>query len=158
MQLQVLAESAKSAESARDVARAELELQRRHQEEATARAEEDMARLAGHVRDLVPGGPGQEQRAVPRARRHAIRPGAPAAQGDLAQRQQAIEELLNPLSETLTRYERGIQQMEAERKGAYATLNERVAALHHGHEHLEKETRNLVTALRSPQRGAAGAR
>jgi DNA recombination protein RmuC len=73
-----------------------------------------------------------------------------AAQGDLAQRQQAIEELLNPLSETLTRYERGIAQMEADRQGAYATLNERVAALHQGHERLEKETRNLVTALRSP--------
>jgi DNA recombination protein RmuC len=54
------------------------------------------------------------------------------------------------LSETLTRYERGIQQMETERKGAYASLNERVVALHHGHERLEKETRNLVTALRSP--------
>ena len=73
-----------------------------------------------------------------------------AAQGDLAQRQQAIEELLSPLSETLTRYERGIQQIEAERKGAYASLAERVTALHQGHERLEKETRNLVTALRSP--------
>ena len=41
--------------------------------------------------------------------------------------------------------------MEVERKGAYATLNERVAALHLGHEQLQKETRNLVTALRSPQ-------
>ena len=38
-----------------------------------------------------------------------------------------------------------------ERQGAYATLNERVAALHLGHEQLQKETRNLVTALRSPQ-------
>ena len=41
--------------------------------------------------------------------------------------------------------------METERKGAYASLNERVAALHLGHEQLPKETRNLVTALRSPQ-------
>ena len=30
-------------------------------------------------------------------------------------------------------------------------VNERVAALHLGHEQLQKETRNLVTALRSPQ-------
>ena len=73
-----------------------------------------------------------------------------AAQGDLAQRQQAIEEMLTPLSETLARYERGIQQMEVERQGAYAGLSERVAALHLGHEQLQKETRNLVTALRSP--------
>ena len=41
--------------------------------------------------------------------------------------------------------------MEVERKGAYASLQERVAALHAGHEQLQKETRNLVTALRSPQ-------
>ena len=40
--------------------------------------------------------------------------------------------------------------MEVERKGAYAGLSERVAALHLGHEQLQKETRNLVTALRSP--------
>ena len=59
--------------------------------------------------------------------------------------------MLNPLSETLARYERGLRDMEAERQGAYATLNERVAALHVGHEQLQKETRNLVTALRSPQ-------
>ena len=74
-----------------------------------------------------------------------------AAQGDLDQRQQAIAQLLDPLSETLARYERGLQDMEVERKGAYATLNERVAPLHLGHEQLRKETRNLVTALRSPQ-------
>jgi DNA recombination protein RmuC len=55
------------------------------------------------------------------------------------------------LSETLARYERGLQQIEAERQGAYAGLNEKVAQLSLGHEQLQKETRNLVTALRSPQ-------
>ncbi len=41
--------------------------------------------------------------------------------------------------------------MELERKGAYEGLSEKVAQLHLGHEQLRKETRNLVTALRSPQ-------
>ena len=41
--------------------------------------------------------------------------------------------------------------MELERKGAYEGLTEKVAQLHQGHEQLRKETRNLVTALRSPQ-------
>ena len=36
-------------------------------------------------------------------------------------RHEAIEELLHPLSETLARYERGLQSMELERKGAYAS-------------------------------------
>ena len=74
-----------------------------------------------------------------------------AAQGDLDQRQQAIARLLDPLSETLARYERGLQDMELERRGAYEGLSEKVAQLHLGHEQLRKETRNLVTALRSPQ-------
>jgi DNA recombination protein RmuC len=51
----------------------------------------------------------------------------------------------------LTRYELGLQKIEVERKGAYEGLREKVAQLHLGHEQLQKETRNLVTALRSPQ-------
>jgi DNA recombination protein RmuC len=51
----------------------------------------------------------------------------------------------------LARYERGLQEMELERKGAYEGLSEKVAQLNLGHEQLRKETRNLVTALRSPQ-------
>src|ERR1019366_10187095 len=60
-------------------------------------------------------------------------------------------QLLSPLSETLARYEVGLQKIEVERKGAYEGLSEKVAQLHLGHEQLQKETRNLVTALRSPQ-------
>lgn len=150
VQLQALTDAVKRAESARDVARAELELQRRHQVEATARAEEDMARLAGAFATLSQEALAKNNEQFLALADTRFGQARAAAQGDLAQRQQAIEELLSPLSDTLTRYERGIQQMEAERKGAYATLNERVAALHHGHERLEKETRNLVTALRSP--------
>ena len=43
------------------------------------------------------------------------------------------------------------QKIEVERKGAYEVLNEKVAQLSLGNEQLQKETRNLVTALRSPQ-------
>ena len=78
--------------------------------------------------------------------RRARRPRATSTQ-----RQQAIAQLLDPLSETLARYELGLRQMELERKGAYEGLSEKVAQLHLGHEQLQQETRNLVTALRSPQ-------
>ena len=46
-----------------------------------------------------------------------------------------------PLSETLARYEAGLQKIEVERKGAYEGLSEKVAQLHLGHEQLQKETR-----------------
>ncbi|HEY1651952.1 MAG TPA: DNA recombination protein RmuC [Acidimicrobiales bacterium] len=149
-QLQALAESAAAAERGRAVAQAELDLLRRHQVEAAARAEEDTTRLMGAFAALSAEALAKNNEqflALADTRFGEVRT---AAQGDLARRQQAIEEMLAPLSETLTRYERGIQLMETERKGAYEGLSERVAALHLGHEQLQKETRNLVTALRSP--------
>jgi DNA recombination protein RmuC len=150
VQIEALAQAAKTAESARDVARAELELQRKHEAEAAARAEEDRVRLSGEFATLSQEALAKNNAqflALAETRFGQVRT---AAQGDLAQRQQAIEALVNPLRETLTHLEAGVQQMEAERKGAYASLSERVKALHLGHEQLQKETRNLVTALRSP--------
>jgi len=74
-----------------------------------------------------------------------------AADGDLARRQQAIEALLKPIGEQLGKYELGIQRLEVERQRAYSTLTEQMKHLSTSHDKLEKETRNLVTALRSPQ-------
>ena len=74
-----------------------------------------------------------------------------AADGELAHRQEAIEQLLKPISEQLGRYEEGIQRLEVERQRAYTTLTEQMKYLSSSHDQLQKETRNLVTALRSPQ-------
>jgi DNA recombination protein RmuC len=150
VQLQALAETAATAERARAVAQAELELRRTQEVEASARAEEDLTRLTGAFATLSREALAENNEQFLALADTRFGQARTAAQGDLAQRQQAIEQLLGPLCETLGRYERGIQQMEAERKGAYASLSERVAALHVGHEQLAKETRNLVTALRSP--------
>ncbi len=150
VQLQALSEAASAADRARAVAVAELDLVRRHEAEAAARADEDIDRLTGTFASLSREALAKNNEQFLALADARLGEARTAAQGDLARRQQAFEELLTPLSETLTRYERGIAQMEAERKGAYAGLNERVAALHLGHEQLAKETRNLVTALRSP--------
>ncbi|HEY7947647.1 MAG TPA: DNA recombination protein RmuC [Acidimicrobiales bacterium] len=74
-----------------------------------------------------------------------------AAEGELAKRQEAIELLLKPIGEQLGKYEAGIQRLEVERQRAYTTLTEQMKNLSASHDHLQKETRNLVTALRSPQ-------
>lgn len=74
-----------------------------------------------------------------------------AADGELAKRQQAIEQLLAPIGEQLEKYEEGMQRLEVERQRAYTTLTEQMKYLSTSHEQLQKETRNLVTALRSPQ-------
>ncbi|MFQ5991349.1 MAG: DNA recombination protein RmuC [Nitrospiraceae bacterium] len=65
------------------------------------------------------------------------------AQGDLKQRHQAINELVKPLHESLTRYEDLLHQIEGARQSAYGGLDQHLRQLHH-------ETGNLVRALRSP--------
>ena len=72
------------------------------------------------------------------------------ARGDLDQRTQAIEQLLTPLREQLGRYEQGLRLLELERQRAYTGLSEQVRQLTQSQDRLQSETRNLVTALRSP--------
>jgi DNA recombination protein RmuC len=74
-----------------------------------------------------------------------------AADGELAKRQEAIEQLLKPIGEQLGKYETGMQRLEVERQRAYTGLTEQMKHLSTSHDQLHKETRNLVTALRSPQ-------
>jgi len=73
-----------------------------------------------------------------------------AARGDLDQRTQAIEQLLLPLRDQLGRYEHGLRLLELERQKAYTGLSEQVRTLTDSQDKLQSETRNLVTALRSP--------
>jgi len=143
-------EAAAVAETARAVAVSELELRRRSEDEAQARVDEERALLAGTFAELSAQALAQNNEQFLVLAGTKLAEARTAAQGDLSQREQAFAALLTPLRETLSRYERALQDMELERKGAYAGLSERVAALHAGHEQLAKETRNLVTALRSP--------
>jgi DNA recombination protein RmuC len=74
-----------------------------------------------------------------------------AAEGELAKRQEAIEQLLRPIGDQLGKYEAGMQRLEVERQRAYTSLTEQMKHLSSSHDQLQKETRNLVTALRAPQ-------
>ena len=150
-QLKIVTDEAAAAEKARAVAVSELRLLRTSDQEASVRAEQERQRLAGAFAELSNEALARNNEqflALADARFNEVRA---QAQGDLEQRQTALARLLDPLSETLARYERGLQDMELQRRGAYEGLSEKVAQLHSGHEQLRKETRNLVTALRSPQ-------
>jgi len=79
------------------------------------------------------------------------------ASGDLAKRQQAIELLVNPLKESLTKVEIQLKDVEKERTDSYAALRTQVEAMGKTSEQLRTETTQLVAALRAPQtRGAWG--
>jgi DNA recombination protein RmuC len=143
--------AAAAAETARAVLDAELCALKRSEAQISARIDEERQHLVGTFAELSADALQKNNEQFLALADTKLSQAQAVAKGELAQRHQAIEQLLGPLSETLTRYEQGLQQIEVERKGAYEGLREKVAQLTVGNEQLQKETRNLVTALRSPQ-------
>ncbi|MEX0331279.1 MAG: DNA recombination protein RmuC [Puniceicoccaceae bacterium] len=72
------------------------------------------------------------------------------AKGELEKRQQAINELVNPLRKSLEQVDDKIQKLEKAREGAYAGLQEQVRNLLESQGKLQAETNNLVFALKTP--------
>ncbi len=73
------------------------------------------------------------------------------AKGDLGQRQEAINGLVKPLAESLDKFDEHVRSLEITRQQAYTSLESNLKGLTESQEKLQKETANLVTALRTPQ-------
>jgi len=71
--------------------------------------------------------------------------------GRLGEHQAAMDGMIKPLYESLKRYEEQIKSMEEGRHKAYGSLEEQLRSLTSSQETLQKETSNLVSALRKPQ-------
>ncbi|MDP4131116.1 MAG: DNA recombination protein RmuC [Bacteroidota bacterium] len=76
---------------------------------------------------------------------------------DLDKRQQAIDSLVKPLGASLEKMDEKISQLEMKREGAYGHLNGLLDQMRMTTQALDKETRNLVSALKtSHTRGRYG--
>ncbi|MGH9087876.1 MAG: DNA recombination protein RmuC [Acidimicrobiales bacterium] len=129
----------------------ELDLARRLADERAAAWEEDRQRLVGSFAELSGKALEQNSERFLALADQRLRQAQESAAGDLTKRQDAIDQLLQPFRETLTKYEESLQKLEVTREGAYRELTTRVTQLGQSQEQLQKETRQLVTALRSPQ-------
>jgi DNA recombination protein RmuC len=72
------------------------------------------------------------------------------AKTELEKRQKAIDELVKPLKESLTKVDDKLGLIEKARSAGFATLTEQIKSLATSEAALKKETANLVTALRRP--------
>ncbi|HEV7714417.1 MAG TPA: DNA recombination protein RmuC, partial [Steroidobacteraceae bacterium] len=73
------------------------------------------------------------------------------AENTLKERETAIAQLVEPLRAALEKTEAQVQSIERERRDAFTTLRVQIEGLAGGHALLQRETRNLVTALRRPE-------
>ncbi len=72
------------------------------------------------------------------------------ARGELEKRRVAIEQMVKPVKETLGKFEGRIGEIEKAREGAYAELKTQVKAMAEAQTGLQRETAQLVKALRQP--------
>jgi DNA recombination protein RmuC len=70
--------------------------------------------------------------------------------GKLGEHQAAIDGTIKPLQEMLKKYEEQIREIEKSRHESFGSLSQQITSLSRMHEQLQKETSNLVTALRKP--------
>jgi DNA recombination protein RmuC len=73
------------------------------------------------------------------------------AKAELSTREQAIEQLVKPISEALNKTSAQINTIEKERKESYGQLYSTIKHLNEGQQNLKQETQNLVQALRRPE-------
>lgn len=71
--------------------------------------------------------------------------------GDLARRQQSVDEMVRPVREGLARVSEQLAAFDRERAAGTAALREHLALMHLSQQQLAAETRSLVQALRAPQ-------
>ncbi len=79
------------------------------------------------------------------------------SKNDLDKRQQAIDSIVKPLSDSLSKFDGKIQEIEKVREGAYSEIKVFLDAMKGTTEKLQKETNTLVSALKtSHTRGKYG--
>jgi DNA recombination protein RmuC len=74
-----------------------------------------------------------------------------ALAAELEPRQREMDGLVKPLTEALRRYEDEVRQLEAKGQHAYGSVEKQLEMLASRSAELQRETNNLVTALRAPQ-------
>lgn len=73
------------------------------------------------------------------------------AQGQLGKKEESIKSIVSSLDEALKRYQQQISDLEKKRASDYGSLESQINALLLANQQLQKETGNLVTALRRPE-------
>ncbi|ODS32420.1 MAG: DNA recombination protein [Candidatus Scalindua rubra] len=73
------------------------------------------------------------------------------AKGEFGEKEESVKNIVNSLNEALKRYEQQVSELEKKRASDYGSLESQIKTLVLTNQQLQKETGNLVTALRRPE-------
>jgi len=131
--------------------RVRREANEKQQAERTALLEQSEQRLRASFDSLAGETLRANSESFLRLARESMSRDQVVAQNALKERETAIAQLVEPLRAALERTEAQVQAIERERRDAFTALRTQIEGLAGGHAQLQRETRNLVTALRRPE-------
>ncbi len=131
--------------------RERLAVREQQQQEQAALLNEAQARLSDAFKALSSDALKSNNRAFMELAQATLERFQVAARGDLEKRQQAIEQVIKPVQESLGRFDSKIQELEKARVGAYEVLREQVKSLAETQNELRHEAASLVKALGTPR-------
>jgi len=116
--------------------------------QAMAQAEE---RLAASFAELANKSLSQNSENFLRLAKESLGKHEERAKADLTGRHKAVEELVKPIEEALSKTQKQIGEIEKSRHEAYGGIKAQLEVMAVSQEALQTHTRNLVTALRRPE-------
>ena len=120
----------------------------RRQAQATAAIE---AQLGGRFAELASGALRDNSDMFLKLARESFAREQAGAQSALREREAALGQMVDPIRKALEQTEQQLQNFERDRRDAFTTLRTQIEQLTLGQNALQRETRNLVGALRRPE-------
>ncbi|MCI0650328.1 MAG: DNA recombination protein RmuC [Planctomycetes bacterium] len=144
-----------SASSRLEAEKARLAEELRGERDAAAAKLQVLAEAETRFRDafksLAADALGSNNRAFIDLARQTLNAVLAEAQGHLGKRGEEIATLVKPLKDSLTTYEEHLRGLEEKRERAFGGIEEQLRSVSSTHQQLQRETSNLVNALRRPE-------
>ncbi len=134
-----------------EAARVRLESTTRQEADRISLLEQSEARLRETFDSLAGATLRSNSESFLQLAREALGRDQEVAKNTLKERETAIAQLVEPIRAALQKTEAQVESLERERRDAFSTLRTQIETLTNGQTQLQKETRNLVTALRRPE-------
>ncbi|MFW2403756.1 MAG: DNA recombination protein RmuC [Gammaproteobacteria bacterium] len=131
--------------------RRELKSQETIAEERRMTMQQAEQRLAGTFADLANKSLTHNSDSFLKLARQSLGTHQERARSDLAEKETAIAQLIKPIQEALDNTQKQIGEIEKNRHVAFGSIRAQLETMSVSQEQLQKETRNLVTALRRPE-------